>query len=132
MPAERSSSHAAFATYVWGWVLGVYGVALIVGGWDRFPQSYIALAELPGAPYWFGGLWCVAAAAGLIGQRWDRILLRNSGLEALMVLCLATFGMVSFAVFAFPDQPGGIEVIWFGIAIHLYVLQRLQPRRVAP
>lgn len=124
------SRHAAFATYTWGWIGTGYGVFVVAGGWDRFPRSYYAIDGLPAAPYWFGGLWIAAGLLVLAGQRYAHLLLRNGGLWALTVLCLASAGMVIYAAILIPDAGVGGAVLFAGIALQIRVVALLGPRRV--
>jgi hypothetical protein len=131
-PYEPATPEAAFATLAWGWIMAAYGLAVIVGDWVRLPDNYVALRVVPGGPYILGGLFLVFSGLLLLGQRMERCRLRNAGITGLIVLCLALVGMAVYALFTVPDSPPGPAVIWAGIALHLAVLQKLLPRRVAP
>lgn len=131
-PYQPATPEAAFATLAWGWILGFYGISVMIGDWARLPDNDTALRAVPGGPYVLGGLFVAFSALLIIGQRTERCRLRNTGVTGLVALCLGLAGLAVHAFFTVPDSPPGSAVLWGGIALQLAVLQKLLPRRVGP
>jgi hypothetical protein len=129
---DQASPSALFSTQAWAWASVFYGVAITVGGPERWTgTAFAALRQVPGAPALFGCLFIIGGGVTYIGCRTGQWRTRNAGMWLLMILYLGFAGCFAFAAINDPRSSLGGVVIYAVISLQLMVLRRLRGKSPA-